>query len=516
MCGFIGVIAKTATAQSGFVQGLEAIRERGVMVDTLTTRDGRYGYSRLPTDDVHNKKLGQISRHGDILLFNGLITNVEYLVGRFGLPLPAKQSDTSCLKAGLAAQGIALLPQMRGMFAFAYITDVSILLARDTPGVKPLYYAIGTGLFAFASEMKALRPLAAKIYEVLPGQIIIYDKATCTVTKQTFKYQSYKQYTTAQLEECLREAVIPPTQRYLQNSGKNIALLLSGGLDSSLLAGLLSKSLSLAHQKRLVAFCIGENAAPDVAIAKRLAQDLGLTLVHVHPYTTERSLRLLPEMVYKAESPYSRVVKVALLYDALAVAIKKEHIDVVIGGEGADELFFGYHRFIEGLTHAQSNELFQIFFRKIFHYTLLQRFDRAMARRQIEGRVPYLDQELIELASRIPPEDKVQKDNRSHVSKLPLRDLAKRLGLPAYIYERDKEKMTTGATGKHNMTARNGYLEQEAIEATNTEFRYLVDILYRLHFGNALAGNRYTEEQAMHLVARYKNAASKQYERNYP
>lgn len=506
MCGLIGIVTSSATMQKTFNGGLMAIKARGITIDVLKTGTEQYGYVRLPTDDVDNTSLARISKSPERLLFNGLITNVDDLVGIFGLDDHVRRADSDCLQAGLSKHDIGFLKHVRGMFAAAFVTNRHIMLMRDTVGIKPLYYACEEGLFAFASELKGLRPLRVAVHEVLPGHVIVYDKGTQTLDEKVFTYSSYRHYDTPMLESCLRGSVVEPTRRYMRTSKKPVGLLLSGGVDSSMNAALLVNDLSPEDRNRLVAFCIGEENAPDVRAAKRLAAALRLKLVHVRPYTPEASIQLLPEIVYKAESPYARVVKVALLYDALAVAIKERGIDIVVGGEGADELFFGYHRFIDGLTHNQSEELFTIFFERIFHYTLLQRYDRIMARRLIEGRVPYLDQELIELAATIPAKAKIRHVPSGHISKIPLREMAKQIGLPSYIYDRGKEKMTAGATGRDNSSSADGYLEKEAVRLTGKTFQQLVEEYYQQQFGELLVPSKdyYTEEQAMELVARYK------------
>jgi asparagine synthase (glutamine-hydrolysing) len=506
MCGFIGIIASSTDIRKSFEDGLAAIKPRGITTSILKNKTEQLGYTRLPTDDVTDVSLGRIDTTSEILLFNGLITNVDDLADIFSLDNSVRRSDNRCLRSGLSEHGGEFLKHVRGMFAAAFITNKQVMLVRDTVGIKPLYYVYENEVFAFASELKALLPLDLAVHEVPPGHIIIFDKDERTLSRRTFSYSSYRRYGTSQLEECLRESVIKSTERYLRNSKKSVALLLSGGVDSSINAALLMNALSPDDTKRLVAFCVGDDDAPDVLAAKRIASTLKLKLVHVYPYSPEVAIQRLPEIVYATESPYPRVVKVALLYAALAASIKKHRIDVVIGGEGADELFHGYHRFINGLTHHQSKELFTLFFRRIFHYTLLQRYDRIMARQQIEGRVPYLDQELIELAAAIPPATKVQHLSSGYISKVPLRDMARQIGLPSYIYDRGKEKMTAGATGQENSTSRNGYLEREAITITGKTFQQLVEEHYQQQFGDMLVTDmdHYTEEQAMELADRYK------------
>lgn len=505
MCGFTGVITDEKTHDRAFADSLQTIRSRGVMTDTYKANGCMLGYCRLPTDDVFNAGLGKInSGPKGILLFNGLITNTDYLAEHYNLPAAVKRSDSVCLQEGVAAYGSSFLRRCRGMFAAAFVTDGHILLARDTIGIKPLYFVYRPGLFAFASEIKALLPFGEPVNEVLPGQLITYRRANEEIKVKSFTYRPYQKLAAIDLEKCLTEAVVMPTERYLNDSPKKIALLLSGGLDSSIIAQLLVSHLSPDHQKRLVAFCIGSTEAGDVQAAKRLAKYLGLRLVHVPLPAPEIALRRLPSVVYHVESPLARVARVGLLYDLLAREIKSRDIDVVIGGEGADELFHGYHRFINDLSPEQSQKAFDLFYRGVFFNTLLQRYERIFARRQIEGRVPFLDQEVIELARQIAPDGKVRRyADGSHTSKLPLRTVAKQVGLPRSIYDRPKEKMTNGATRKENATGPGGYLETETEQIAGMSFQDLVSTLYRSfyynHKGDILKRSKQhlTEEEIM-------------------
>ncbi|HEX6462676.1 MAG TPA: asparagine synthase-related protein [Candidatus Saccharimonadales bacterium] len=520
MCGFIGILSEKHNWQDHFDTSFAAIWPRGTTNDQFHGNNESYGYARLPTDDIHNDALNQINGARPSLLFNGLITNADELAVAFKLSEGAEASDTQCLREGLAATGKQFVKHLRGMFAFAGITETEVTLVRDGIGVKPLYYVFEGGDFAFASEQKALQLMEATIHEVQPGQIVTYSKLDKTIARQRYDYVHRGSDAPHQLLDCLHASVIRPTERYLAHSQKKVGLLLSGGLDSSLTAGLMAKFLPPRLKQKIQAFCIGEPRSQDIQAAKQLADQLGFPLIEVRPYSVEASMRMLPEIVYQAESPHARVIKVALLYDALAKAIQKAGIEVVVGGEGADELFFGYQRFIDGLTHEQSEELFSTFFSGVFPHTLLQRFDRIMARHQIEGRVPYLDQELICLARQIPPAEKVihSQDGNEYVSKQPLRVLAREIGLPAYIYDRPKEKMTSGATGYQNEAGKRGYLEDEAFRATGMYFQEAVVMLYKLYFGDRLSQEDIsTEDRVMHVVAHYRalnNQKLKQLERS--
>src|SRR6202034_1412440 len=122
----------------------------------------------------------------------------------------------------------------------------------------------------------------------------------------------------------LYDSVVAPTKRYLgQSEDHKIAGLISGGVDSSLLVGMLNKYLSKKEKKRVVGFCIGTLTASDRKITKRLAADLDIAMIHVKPYAKNKALTKIPEIVYKVESKSSRVIKVALLQYALAEQIQR-------------------------------------------------------------------------------------------------------------------------------------------------------------------------------------------------
>gem|GEM_PF-4520022 len=483
MCGFIGLVSEEPQRyQKQFDDGFKTLQARGTTADVLREASASYGFCRLPTDDVYNMELAAIQRHqGAVILFNGLLTNTDRLAQHYGLGNACAQSDTVCMRSGFAAHGADFLRRCQGMFACAKVNSARIMLARDGAGVKPLYYVCEPDMFAFASELKTLAPLLRPIQEVLPGQIVTYDRSSRTLTVQNFAFEPLEPSTG--LLNVLTTAVVEPTLRYLTQSDKKVALLLSGGLDSSIIAGILANHLPDQLRARLVAFCIGSPSAPDVHAARKLAQTLNITFEHVSLPSAEQLLSRLPGIVYDVESPHARVVRVALLHDELARAIKRRDIDIVIGGEGADELFFGYRRFIEGLLPAESERAFTSFYKGVFFNTLLQRFERIFARNLIEGRVPYLDQAVVRIATALPPNAKVKHhSDGGHTSKLPLRQLARQIHLPSYIYDRPKEKMTSGATGQENSTAADGFLERETRALTGCSFQELVTTLYKLFY----------------------------------
>ena len=487
MCGIIGITSENIKLKTAFFKKNRShIVDRGVEFNSLDKDNLFIGYTRLPTDDINNIKLNSIQQDNDeIFLFNGLISNVEDLVEKFHLPLHLKQSDALCLKYGYKKYGTSFISLCRGMFAFILVTKTTITLVRDTIGIKPMYYIHNQEMFGFASEIKALLNEYTTITELLPGEIVTFYRETFSITSKKFKYESYKHYARDDLMNCLVESIVEPTKRYLKQSiNKRIGVLLSGGLDSSLILQILVNNLSRVDTSRIVAFCIGKKESNDYEAALQLCKLLKIKFIYVELYSDKESLEKIPEITYMVESKYSRVIKVALLQEKLAVEIKKNGIQVVISGEGADELFFGYKRFINGLTASQIGKINMRFLNNVFYYTLLQRYERVFARHQIEGRVPFLDQELIEIANKIKVDEKIKDVNTKCLSKMPLRLLAKESGLPEFIYYREKEKMIDGATGQSNSESDTGYLEYFIRKFTNKSASELILENYIKYFYN--------------------------------
>lgn len=509
MCGIIGFLSKEKDCRVLLKKFVHGIKDRGVTLDAFFSKNESYGYARLPTDGVNKKSLNAIQHENGVsILFNGLITNVDDLCTMFDLSQQAKESDTQCLLIGFTKYGETFLAKCRGMFAFAFISKDEVVLVRDTVGIKPLYFENSADIFAFSSEIKGL-PALAKAQEILPGQIVTYNKKTKEISFSNFLYKSYKNFTKNQLLECLTESIVVPTQRYVQQTkNKKIGILLSGGVDSSLVAKILVDNIAKDEKKRLIVFCVGEKTSKDTIIARKLAKELEIKLEIVEPYSARESLKKLKQVIEKVESKHARVIKVALLQEVLAERIKSFDIDILISGEGADELFFGYKRFIEGLLPSQTEKLFNIFYSKVFYYTLLQRYERIFARSQIEGRVPFLDQELIELSKQFSPQEKIYYFGNSFIVKVPLRKLAQKIGLPPYIYQREKEKMTHGATGQDNEQNSNGYLEKEAQQITGKTFTGLVEEYYKSLFPLQIPEYKsvVTEDQLMERVGMYKKS----------
>lgn len=515
MCGLIGF--NSLRGRSGvkhLLPRLRAVSPRGLYMHTKIEEGELLGLAHLPTDDFSGAPANDFISCGQssAFLFNGLVTNVEFLCEHFGLPAAALTSDRLCLFHGYKRHGPAFLERVRGMFAFALRRDDEVTLVRDTAGIKPLYYSFDGDLFGYCSEIKGLvKATAAAIREVALGQIIQFSIRTGELKTGSFEYRGYRAFDKGELIECLTESVVGPTRKYLLKQAEGrVAVLLSGGVDSSTILQLLAVNLEKGLRRRVVAFGLGGGASSDARVSRRFCEDLGIRFTAVTPYDERQSFGNLQRVVGQVESPLPRVVKVALLLDKLAKRIQSEGIRVSISGEGADELFYGYERFVTGLNERQIDDVNNQFFTRVFYYTLLQRLDRMLAGRQIEGRVPFLDQEVIRLSRKFSAAEKVGARGEPSLLKLPLREAAARAGVPPYITGRAKIKMTSGATGQSNDESADGYLEEFVRRSTGRTtaeyFSQLHDEEFSSRGVNRLErpADARTEQDVMALVTRYR------------
>lgn len=485
MCAILGTTQ--ITNKTIFNRAFSTIESRGKEKSFYTFGAEMYAYSRLPTDGIlmRNKQKEDIP----LLLYNGIIYNTEYLQEKFHLTKESREFDTRALCEGLQKYGTDFLSYCRGMFAFAYITKDSVVLGRDTVGVKPLYYAHERGVFSFASELKALTSLGVyEINEVAPGTVISYRKKENSVSISAFTYTARTAPDT--IVDILYESLITPTRHYLKQSRNDVGLLVSGGLDSSILLTILKNHLPRSDFRRIVPVCITRAQGEDAVYARILGKSLRKKIIFLKPYSDNYCLSRISDFTHIVESPYARSIKVAFLQDRIAKFFSKKGIQVVISGEGADELFFGYKKFINCIDINDTDSAFQFFYKEIFPKTLLQRLDRVFGHRNIEARVPFLDQELVELArTKFKSSDKFRiLENGILITKVPLREFADILGLPEEIINREKIPMTLGVTSLNNTETPDGFLEAGALRRFKKPFAKIVSDYFREYYGNTYSG----------------------------
>lgn len=338
-------------------------------------------------------------------------------------------------------EGVEGVKKLEGMFAYVIADrdNNTFFAARDTLGIKPLYYSKDSdGEMIFASELKSIYLFTDQAKEFPPGHY--YTPETGFVSYCQLEESApdlyYKSSQTAEIRRHIHSCLEKAVEKRLM-SDVELGVLLSGGLDSSLVAAIAQR----LHKgdKPLNSFCVGVEGSQDIIAAREVAQAIG-TRHHEYIYTKEELIEVIPQVIYHLESFDPSVVRSAIpTYFVSKLASK--HVKVVLSGEGADELFSGYAYLQDiGDPKKLNNELLRII--NTLHYINLQRFDRMSMAHSLEGRVPFLDIDLVRLALKIPGSMKLS--NKDRMEKTLLRE-AFEGELPPHILWRKKAEFADGS-----------------------------------------------------------------------
>ena len=369
-----------------------------------------------------------------------------------------------------------IIRQLDGDYSFAiYDKDYNdLIVSRDPIGVKPMFYGIKDDLKGFASERKALWKAGFndnEIKNLKPGSILynfneidLEDDLINKIINTDFKmlkssYNEYKDYLDIKdsydvYKELLRDDIYSAVEKRVENI-VNIGLIFSGGVDSTILAVIL-KDIAEKREKdenlkplHITLYAVGLENSQDISFSKRIAEDLELELKTI--IIDEDIIRNSVEDVLTAiEDANIMKLGVGMTIYLATKAIHEDGIKVALSGQGADELFGGYNRY---LKHFEDNTLFDAYFNldeEIYHdianlyHVNLERDDAVSMANGVELRVPFLDKEVINLALDIPGKFKI-KNNEDLLRKHIIRDLALDIGVPEYIALRPKKAAQYGS-----------------------------------------------------------------------
>lgn len=359
-------------------------------------------------------------------------------------------SDCEVILALYRDKGIRFLEDLNGIFAFAlYDEDKDdFLIARDPIGVIPLY--IGKdyeGHVYVASELKALEGFCDRYEPFLPGHYYWSreGKMTRWYSRDWMSYDAVKD-NKASVKD-VHDALEAAVQRQLM-SDVPYGVLLSGGLDSSVISAVAKKysakrietdSQSAAWWPQLHSFAVGLKGAPDLAKAKEVADYIG-TVHHEINYTVQEGLDAIRDVIYFIETYDVTTVRASTPMYLLARVIKSMGIKMVLSGEGADEVFGGYLYFHKAPTAKDFHEETVRKLSKLYLYDCL-RANKSLAAWGVEGRVPFLDKEFLDVAMRLDPRAKMCPGNT--IEKKIVREAFSDM-LPESVAWRQKEQFSDG------------------------------------------------------------------------
>ena len=310
----------------------------------------------------------------------------------------------------------AMLEQLNGIYAFALYDEERdlFLIARDPIGVIPLYIGHDEdGKVMVASELKALEGQCTTYEPFLPGHYYWSPAPGLTryYVRDWFEYDAVKDRPAS--TEAIREGLEASVRRQLM-CDVPYGVLLSGGLDSSVISAIAGKyaarrieedSQTAAWWPRLHSFAVGLKGAPDLAKARMVAEHIG-TVHHEINYTIQEGLDAIRDVIYYIETYDVTTVRASTPMYLLARVIKSMGIKMVLSGEGADEIFGGYLYFHKAPDARAFHEETVRKLSKLHLYDCL-RANKSLAAWGVEGRVPFLDTEFLDIAMRTNPEAKM-------------------------------------------------------------------------------------------------------------
>ena len=421
---------------SGIYSGGSAIlaHERLSIVDPESGRQPLYSSDRRQVLAVN----GEIYNHQEIR---------ERYAGRYTFQTG---SDCEVILALYREKGIHFLENLSGIFAFVLYDEEedAFLIARDPIGVIPLYIGYDAdGTIYVASELKALEGQCERYEPFLPGHYY-WSKSP---GMKRYYHRDWMEYDAVKGNdasvEAVRDALLDAVRRQLM-SDVPYGVLLSGGLDSSVISAIAERysekriednMQTRAYWPRLHSFAVGLKGAPDLEKARMVAHHIG-TVHHEINYTIQEGIDALRDVIYFIETYDVTTVRASTPMYLLARVIKSMGIKMVLSGEGADEIFGGYLYFHKAPSAKAFHEETVRKLSKLHLYDCL-RANKSLSAWGVEGRVPFLDKEFLDVAMRVNPEAKMcpGKTIEKRIVREAFADM-----LPQEVAGRQKEQFSDG------------------------------------------------------------------------
>ena len=422
MCGIVGIFkikSQSEELRNKALRMAQKIRHRGPDWSGIYTGGSAIlAHERLSIVDPQSGGQPLYSpNRKQILAVNGEIYNHREIRTRYAGRYEFRTgSDCEVILALYQDKGIHFLEELNGIFAFALYDEEldEFLIARDPIGVIPLYIGHDAdGTIYVASELKALEGFCDEYEPFLPGHYFYSKEGKMKqwYTRAWTDYEAVKDNpaSVTDLHDALEEAV----HRQLM-SDVPYCVLLSGGLDSSVISAIAKKyaakrietdGASDAWWPQLHSFAIGLKGAPDLIKAREVAEYIG-TVHHEINYTIQEGLDALRDVIYFIETYDVTTVRASTPMYLLGRVIKSMGIKMVLSGEGADEIFGGYLYFHKAPDARAFHDETVRKLSKLYLYDCL-RANKSLSAWGVEGRVPFLDKEFLDVAMRLNPKAKM-------------------------------------------------------------------------------------------------------------
>jgi asparagine synthase (glutamine-hydrolysing) len=446
MCGIAGCFGTRDTETINKM--LDALPHRGPNDRGIHTFSHVvFGHTRLSIVDVARGHQPILANGGQIgIICNGEIYNFKEIREKLDDKYQfTTGSDTEVILNLYREKGPECVKGLDGMFAFAIFDGDDFMLARDPIGIKPLYYGYVNNNLYFTSELGAMTLAGVDEVHEFPAGYYYTPREGFVEYYQIPEIQDHLLTDVEKTCQIIRETFIQSVKkRLLSDKEIHVGSFCSGGIDSSLVAAIAAEEIPHLHT-----FVVGMkdkngDESDDLKASRIAAKHIGSTH-HELVFTEDEYYEALPIVIKKLESYDPSLVRCAVpCYFTCKLAA--EHVTVVLTGEGADELFTGYHY----MKHYPMDVLNKEAQRCIgnLHNINLQRADRMGMLFSLELRVPFLDVAMIDLAMKIPPELKIRESEKvgDKIEKWILRTAFQDTGyLPDDILWRYKVQYTQGA-----------------------------------------------------------------------
>ena len=468
MCGIFFYISKLANgSEDALLRAMNALEGRGPEGTRLRTIEGygTLGFTRLAINGLNEFAMQPMTQEDRTWICNGEIYNWRALAAQHDL---RTDTGSDCEILGgmyekFCHSGISLdafFKELDGVFAMVIVDEgrQQIIVARDPYGVRPLYKGTSSNAGGttpvFASEMKALTPFCEDIQAFPPGHYQVIHmlgannfRVDAPKAYHMIPFVKQPHYTdTSVAAAAIKGALLRAVEKRVQNTSREVACLLSGGLDSSLVAALVAKRIKEMGRPPLRTYSIGMERSSDLLHARLVADHIGS--IHTEVFVTAEDLfAAVPEVIRAIESYDTTTVRASVPNYLLAKMIRKtSDCKVIFNGDGSDEVFGSYLYF----NAAPSDAAFEDECRRLLtdiHMFDVLRSDRSISSNGLEARTPYLDKQFVATALAMPTELRRPVPG-GLCEKWLLRTAFDDGTLPAKVLWRRKEAFSDGVSGE--------------------------------------------------------------------
>jgi len=388
MCGIVAIIGNHTETDCS--DALSRIKHRGTDGSKMHhSKNISLGFNRLAINDETEKGMQPFEFEHLVGVFNGEIFNSIELANKYGITLYSK-SDIEIILPLYKIIDADIINVLDGFFSgIIYNSETKQLFTiRDYIGKKPLFFGNTSKIDFVCSELKSFDKI--QFFEFVPkGFSEVVNHKIISIKKHSFSVIE---------KSALKKSIIEATIKRIPINNERFGVFLSGGLDSSIIASIISK-----HSTNVIYYTLGNNGNEDVGFVKQLVRYLKIeSQIKFIPLPKKEEIgKLIEQVVYHTESYNPSIVSNGLATYLLSKNAKNDNLKVVISGEGADELFCGYKvskDIIE--TRVKSDVLIQN-----LHYTELRRLDLSSMANTIEIRCPFLDKKVYSISKDLPLED---------------------------------------------------------------------------------------------------------------